>query len=149
MDIVMRTRDVLCPTDFSATASHALKYAVEMANLYHVDIRLLHVTSPVKSAHFYGISIDTPDSVEQELAHFVEQKMQAIQTELQRDLVKGLAVHIVVRHGEPGAEILAETDEVGMVVIASHGNTGLGDFLRHHVSQDIVRLAKCPVLVVK
>ncbi|QYJ78158.1 universal stress protein [Shewanella acanthi] len=145
----MRTRDVLCPTDFSATASHALKYAIEMANLYHVDIRLLHVTSPVKSAHFYGISVDTPASVEQELSHFVEQKMQAIKAEMQQDLAKGLSINTVVRHGEAGAEILAESEEVGMVVIASHGSRGLSDFLRHHVSQEVVRFAKCPVLVVK
>ena len=46
-------------------------------------------------------------------------------------------------------EILAESADVGMVVIASHGCSGLADFLKPHVSQDIVKLAKCPVLVVK
>jgi universal stress protein A len=39
----MRSKTILWPTDFSETASHALQYAIEMANLYNVGIRILHV----------------------------------------------------------------------------------------------------------
>ncbi|WP_088210329.1 universal stress protein [Shewanella sp. Shew256] len=145
----MRTQEVLCPTDFSATATHALKYAVEMANLYQVDIRLLHVVSPARSAHFYGVAVETPATLEQQLAEFVEQKMQSLQLEMQQGLKSGLSIKPVIRHGDASEEILAEASDVGMVVIASHGSTSLMDFLKPHVSQDVVRLAKCPVLVVK
>ncbi|MFB2649148.1 MULTISPECIES: universal stress protein [Shewanella] len=145
----MRTQEVLCPTDFSATAAHALKYAVEMANLYQVDIRLLHVVSPARSAHFYGVAVETPATLEQQLAEFVEQKMQSLQLEMQQGLKSGLSIKSVIRHGDASEEILAEATNVGMVVIASHGSTSLMDFLKPHVSQDVVRLAKCPVLVVK
>ncbi|MFB2685906.1 universal stress protein [Shewanella mangrovisoli] len=145
----MRTQEVLCPTDFSATAAHALKYAVEMANLYQVDIRLLHVVSPARSAHFYGVAVETPATLEQQLAEFVEQKMQSLQLEMQQGLKSGLSIKSVIRHGDACEEILAEATNVGMVVIASHGSTSLMDFLKPHVSQDVVRLAKCPVLVVK
>jgi len=149
MDMIMRTQEVLCPTDFSATAAHALKYAVEMANFYQVNIRLLHVTSPSRSAHFYGVAVETPASLEEALATFVEAKMQTLQQEMQRDLAAGLSIKTVIRHGDVSEEILAESADVGMVVIASHGCSGLADFLKPHVSQDIVKLAKCPVLVVK
>ncbi|QYJ70599.1 universal stress protein [Shewanella sp. FJAT-51649] len=145
----MRTQEVLCPTDFSATAAHALKYAVEMANLYQVDIRLLHVVSPARSAHFYGVAVETPATLEQQLAAFVDQKMQSLQQEMQQGLKSGLSIKPVIRHGDASEEILAEASDVGMVVIASHGSTSLMDFLKPHVSQDVVRLAKCPVLVVK
>ncbi|MDH0449827.1 MULTISPECIES: universal stress protein [unclassified Shewanella] len=145
----MRTQEVLCPTDFSATAAHALKYAVEMANLYQVDIRLLHVVSPARSAHFYGVAVETPATLEQQLAEFVEQKMQSLQQDMQQGLKSGLSIKPVIRHGDASEEILAEATDVGMVVIASHGSTSLMDFLKPHVSQDVVRLAKCPVLVVK
>ncbi|MFB2727054.1 universal stress protein [Shewanella mangrovisoli] len=145
----MRTQEVLCPTDFSATAAHALKYAVEMANLYQVDIRLLHVVSPARSVHFYGVAVETPATLEQQIAEFVEQKMQSLQQEMQQGLKSGLSIKPVIRHGDASEEILAEATDVGMVVIASHGSTSLMDFLKPHVSQDVVRLAKCPVLVVK
>lgn len=145
----MRTQEVLCPTDFSATAAHALKYAVEMANLYQVDIRLMHVVSPARSAHFYGVAVETPATLELQLAEFVEQKMQSLQLEMQQGLKSGLSIKPVIRHGDASEEILAEAADVGMVVIASHGSTSLMDFLKPHVSQDVVRLAKCPVLVVK
>ncbi len=145
----MPTHDLLCPTDFSVTASHALAYAIEMANLYRVDIRLLHVISPARSVHFYGVAVDTPQSLERELAAFVEDKMQEIQGEMQARLAPELSIHLVVRNGDASDEILAEAADVGMLVLATHASRGLGDFLKHHVSQDIVRLAKCPVLVVK
>lgn len=145
----MRTQEVLCPTDFSATAAHALKYAVEMANLYQVDIRLLHVVSPARSAHFYGVAVETPAALEQKLAEFVAEKIQSLQQDMQQGLKSGLSIKCIVRHGEASEEILAEAADVGMVVIASHGSSGLMDFLKPHVSQDVVRLAKCPVLVVK
>lgn len=145
----MRTQEVLCPTDFSSTAAHALRYAIEIANIYHVNIRLLHVTSPARSAHFYGVAVDTPASLEKQLATFVETKMHALQQEMQQDLAAGLSIKTVIRHGDASEEILAESSDVGMVVIASHGCSGLADFLKPHVSQNIVQLAKCPVLVVK
>ncbi|MGL4712704.1 MAG: universal stress protein [Shewanella sp.] len=145
----MRTQEVLCPTDFSSTAAHALKYAVEMANIYHVDIRLLHVTSSARGAHCYGISVDIPATLENELNAFVDTKMQSLQQEMQQNLTEGLNIKLVVRHGDAIDEILAEAADVGMVVIASHGSSGLADFLKPHVTQDIVKYAKCPVLVVK
>lgn len=89
----MRTQEVLCPTDFSATAAHALKYAVEMANLYQVDIRLLHVVSPARSAHFYGVAVETPASLEQKLAEFVAEKMQSLQQDMQQGLKSGLSIN--------------------------------------------------------
>lgn len=145
----MRTQEVLCPTDFSSTAAHALKYAVEMANVYHVDIRVLHVTSPARGAHCYGIAVDIPATLENELKAFVDAKMHSLQQEMQQNLTEGLNIKLVVRHGDAIDEILAEAVDVGMVVIASHGSSGLADFLKPHVTQDIVKYAKCPVLVVK
>ncbi|MGL5391153.1 MAG: universal stress protein, partial [Shewanella sp.] len=117
----MRTQDILCPTDFSATAERSLHYAVEMANLYQVNIRLLHVTSPVKSAHWYGIAVDTPAALEQQLTEFVDTKLQSLQQQMQGGLAPGLMVHPVVRHGHASEEIVAEAANAGMVVIASHG----------------------------
>lgn len=145
----MRNQDILCPTDFSATAERSLHYAVEMANLYRVNICLLHVTSPAKSAHWYGIAVDTPAALKQQLAEFVDAKMQHWQQQMQAGLAPGLTVYPVVRHGQASEEIVAQAAHAGMVVIASHGSSGLADFLKHPVSADVVKLATCPVLVVK
>jgi len=52
----MRTGNILWPTDFSDTASHALQYAIEMANLYQVGIRILHIVDQgefISSRHSY------------------------------------------------------------------------------------------------
>lgn len=63
----MRTGQILCPTDFSETASHALRYAVEMANFYQVGFRLLHVVEqPIGDEGFQILAI-TPEELAQSM----------------------------------------------------------------------------------
>ena len=145
----MRTKDILYPTDFSETASHAMEHVIEMANLYGVNVRVLHVTSDTVSAHYYGIAVSTPVALEQKLAAFVDSKMAQLTQNLRSRLNESINVSAVVRHGDVVDEILAESDDVGLVIIASHGDTGLKHFLRSQVAEAVVNRAKCPVLVVK
>ncbi|GGI79478.1 universal stress protein family [Shewanella hanedai] len=147
----MRTRQILCPTDFSETASHALKYAIEMANLYHVNIRLLHVMSDVYSQHNYGIIVETPVDLEHKVEDFTREKLTKLASEINTHLDEELSVIPVIRSGDVISQVLEESVEqgVGMVVMASHGHTGLSHLLNPNVAEAITNKAKCPVLVVK
>ncbi|MBW8182516.1 universal stress protein [Shewanella nanhaiensis] len=147
----MRTRQILCPTDFSETASHALKYAIEMANLYHVDIRLLHINSEALGHHNYGIAVETPAELEYKMENFSKEKLTKLASEIEAYLDEALSVIPVVRSGDVMAQIIEESieQEVGMIVIASHGHTGLSHLLNPNVSEAVANKAKCPVLVVK
>ncbi|MGL4838006.1 MAG: universal stress protein, partial [Shewanella sp.] len=59
----MRKGQILWPTDFSPTAAHALSYAIEMANLYHVGLTILHVVDqPVGDENFMILAI-TPEEL--------------------------------------------------------------------------------------
>lgn len=70
----MRTRQILCPTDFSETASHALKYALEMANFYQVSLRLLHVVDqPLGNENYQILAID-PESLAQQMEDAAAEK---------------------------------------------------------------------------
>lgn len=143
----MRNRHILCPTDFSETASHALSYAIEMANFYHVGIRLVHVVDQPIGNDNYQILAITPEELAQGMELAAAEKMQRLLNELNCELT----VETVIRRGSAIEQILedAETNNVGMIVMASHGRTGLAHFLHTNVAEAVVNEAKCPVLVVK
>ncbi|WP_394203165.1 universal stress protein [Shewanella waksmanii] len=143
----MRTGQILCPTDFSETASHALQYAIEMANFYQVGFRLLHVVEqPIGDESFQILAI-TPEELAQNMEAEAAEKMQKILADLNSDLT----IETVVRRGDPVEQIIneAQESEAGMIVIASHGRSGLAHFLHNNVAEAVANKAACPVLVVK
>ncbi|MBB1317920.1 universal stress protein [Shewanella sp. SR43-4] len=143
----MRTRNILWPTDFSDTASHALRYAIEMANLYQVGIRIVHVVDQPFGDENYMVLAITPE----ELAKSMEEAAASRMHELLGQLNTNLKIETVIRRGDAITEILAEANkgDIGMVVIASHGRSGLAHFLHDNVAEAIANKADCPVLVVK
>ncbi|QYJ90783.1 MULTISPECIES: universal stress protein [Shewanella] len=143
----MRNGQILCPTDFSETASHALSYAIEMANLYQVGFRLLHVVEqPMGDENFQILAI-TPEELAQSMEDAAAEKMRSLLAKLDSNL----PIETMIRRGDAVTEILAEAEEshVGMIVIASHGRKGLSHFLHTNVAEAVANRAKCPVLVVK
>ncbi|MCU7376074.1 universal stress protein [Paucibacter sp. O1-1] len=115
----MRTRNILWPTDFSDTASHALRYAIEMANLYNVGIRILNVVDQPLGDENYMVLAITPEELAKTMEDAAAKQMHELLAQLKTDL----KVETVIRRGDAVTEILAEanSDEIGMVVIASHG----------------------------
>ena len=143
----MRTRQILCPTDFSETASHAMSYAFEMANFYSVGIRLLHVVDKPFGDKYTRVLSVTPEELASRMEGEAAEKMR----KLIESLDSGLSVEGVIRHGSPAEEILASARMInaGMIVLASHSHTGLTHFLHANVAEAVANEAKCPVLVVK
>ncbi|GAB1109876.1 MAG: universal stress protein [Shewanella algae] len=143
----MRNKDILWPTDFSDTAANALRYAIEMANLYHVGLRILHVVDQPIGDENYQLLIITPEELAQTMEKAAAEKMH----ELLAKLNSPLKIETVIRRGDAVEEILAEAEsaDVGMIVIASHGRSGLAHFLSTNVAEDVANKARCPVLVVK
>lgn len=143
----MRKGQILCPTDFSETASHALSYAIEMANLYQVGFRLLHVVEQPIGDENYQILAITPEELAKSMEDAAAEKMKSLLAKLDSNLV----VETMIRRGDAVTEILAEAEEsrAGMIVIASHGRTGFAHFLHTNVAEAVANGAKCPVLVVK
>ncbi|WP_282166356.1 universal stress protein [Shewanella japonica] len=143
----MRSRNILWPTDFSETASHALRYAIEMANLYQVGIRILHVVDQPLGDENYMILAITPEELAKSMEQAAADKMRGLLAELKTDL----PIETLIRRGDAIEEIVAEANsgDIGMVVIASHGRTGLAHFLHDNVAEEVANQALCPVLVVK
>ena len=144
-------KKILVPTDFSPYADKALKAAVELATQFQAKLFLLHVIDQ----HIQQCAADyclTAELVAQIETDSLNQARERLQKEAGR-LVDAKQVDIVidVRNGNPADELLREqqTQGIDLVVIASHGRTGVKRFLIGSVTDKVVRGATCSVIVVK
>ena len=143
---VIALNKILCPYDFSESSSHALRYAIEFASAYKAKLYLLHVFD-IRVLDYgepiYGISIPTKDAIgtiKTELANSIPEK---VKNELQ--------VETVVVSGVPFYEIIKFANENGidLIVMGTHGRTGIAHILLGSVAERVVRKASCPVLTVR
>jgi universal stress protein A len=131
---------ILVATDFSADAARALDYAVELAHRFGAEVIVLHVHEVV-------------DLVPGAAA--ADQLRAAAQEELERSAAalrgRDVRVRSLLRAGAPSTEILraAETEGADLLVVGTHGHTGLARLLLGSVAERIVRGAVAPVLTVR
>jgi nucleotide-binding universal stress UspA family protein len=146
----MKIRSLLLPTDFSECANYALSYASDFAREAGASIICVHVIEPVvPTVGYSGVTEPLP------MADISEQLEDSATRELpkiaQHEACAGLAVEEVIAHGDAASEIVrvAKERQVDLIVISSHGRTGLGRMLFGSTAEQVVRHAPCPVLVVK
>ena len=146
----MNIRTILLPTDFSECASYALSYATSLARQFGARIICVHVIEPVVPAVGYtGIAEPLPVAdISEQLENSAERELPKI---AEHEECAGLDIEEVIVHGDSASEIVRVARERGvdLIVIASHGRTGLGRILFGSTAEAVVRHAPCPVLVVK
>ncbi|MGD0275659.1 MAG: universal stress protein [Syntrophales bacterium] len=144
-------KKILVPTDFSKHSDKALKEAVDIAKKYGSKIYLLHVIDE----HIQQCAVDY--CIGEEIVRKLQRdSLKASKEKLNRDIntmvdTKKLDIEIDVKEGVPAELILSEQKKKGidLIVIASHGKTGILKNLIGGVTDKVVRGAKCPVIVVK
>ncbi len=146
----MQIRSILLPTDFSECGNYALSYAASLARTFGASIICINVIEPiVPTVGYSGMTEPLP------IADITEQLEDSAERELPKlaecDECAGLDVEELVVHGEAASEIVrvAKERDVDLIVISSHGRTGLGRILFGSTAESVVRHASCPVLVVK
>jgi nucleotide-binding universal stress UspA family protein len=141
-------RKILVPIDFSEYSKKALHYAIPFARQFNAKILLLYVVEPtIYPADFSFGQIGMPN-VENELRVKGEQELQ----ELITNEIKGaVAAEALVKVGLPFVEVVsyAKDEGVDLIIVATHGHTGVEHILFGSTAEKIVRKAPCPVLVVR
>lgn len=150
---VIGIRRILVPTDFSPPAERAVIYGLRFAEQFGAELVLLHVADPASFA-----------PTENEAAGDFQEAVEASRRKIQEDLTglaerfasageagRNLRPRVLEVVGEPGVEIVrvAREVEADLVVIATHGYTGLGRLVMGGTTEKVVRGAGCPVLVVR
>lgn len=146
----MQIRTVLLPTDFSSCAEGAHEHAAFFAKAANAKVICLHVVEPVVPAVSYtGLAEPLP------VADLADEMQDSAESELPKTAncpeLAGLEVEEVITHGDPASEIvrLAAERAVDLIVIATHGRTGIQRMLFGSTAEAVVRQSPCPVLVVK
>lgn len=136
-------KNVVLPSDFSEESMAAFDEAVGMVDettklfVVHVLIPLSHVALEP------AVIVDAP-SDESRRASAIEQMKARINDPLNR-------TSFAARFGDPGSEIVSFANEIkaDMIIMPSHGRTGLSRFVLGSVAERVLRLSECPVLVLR
>ena len=148
MNIVLKK--ILCPTDFSENSEHALKYALALATLSQAQLELFHVVEPIAYPQSTELFEPVLDEVElmMKLQTAFQQQLEDQVTTLKEEYPK-ITGKLVT--GNTFLEIIqvARDEDVDMIVMGTHGRTGLAHVLIGSVAERVVREAPCPVLTVK
>lgn len=141
-----RLKQILVPVDFSECSRKALRYALPFARVFGAGISLLHVVETAYVMGEFG-AVDYA-AMAADLTTEAERQLCMLATE---EIGASAAWKIAVRPGRPATEIVEAARELAadLIVIATHGRTGLQHVLLGSVAENVVRHAPCPVLTVR
>jgi len=142
-------KTILHPTDFSESSKHAMSYAIAFAQEFQAKLVLLHVIEEISSALYFDMLQAPP--LTQLMVNIEKQAKQALDEVLPPELRGKLPAEYILRKGVPFVEILQCAGQVkaDMIVLGTHGRTGLKHALFGSVAEKVVRKAVCPVLSVR
>jgi len=145
---VIRARRILVPVDFSKDSLGALAYAREFAQSLQGELLVLYVIEPIYYAapDMYAASTNMAMLIDEQRRIAKEQLAR-----LSKDLTKrGQRHKVLTETGAPAQCILdaAKRLRADMIIMATHGRTGLAHVFMGSVAERVVRSANCPVLTV-
>jgi nucleotide-binding universal stress UspA family protein len=137
---------ILVPVDFSHCSKEALKFAAPFARQFGAGLTVLHVVAPFYPIDPYGVNL--PDYFGPDLMSQAEKLLDCLVREA---VPPEVASQNLTRHGQPAHEIIQASRELGadLIIIPTHGHTGLKHVVFGSTAEYVVRHATCPVLTLR
>lgn len=143
-------KKILFCTDFSENSHYAFVYALSLAKTFKSKLLILHVTPP-------------PVHPEQLSAYLHTEQMEQLKVSQKQELDRHLDIHylqkmeefsnyqVILIEGEPFIEIiqLVKKESVDLIVMGTHGRTGLDHILFGSTAEKVVRKSPCPVFTIR
>lgn len=136
---------ILVPIDFSDYSKNALRYAVDFSKKFSAKLFLIYVVEPaIYPADFSmgqvaipAMNLDMQDRAKEELDKLS-----------QKEIGEEVVVETIIKNGNPFVEISETASEIDadLIIIATHGHTGVEHLLFGSTAEKVVRKAPCPVL---
>lgn len=147
---MIQIKKILVPTDNSDASLKALRYAIELSKLNNATIHLLSVVDERYVSYMSLTEDERSDapSLEDKLLSHMTKEMDEI---CKRDELQPVKTEKKILIGHPSEEILGYSDEIDadLIIMGTHGHTGLSRVLIGSVAERVVRRASRPVLVVR
>lgn len=144
---MVNIKNILCPIDYSVYSEMALKYAIEFAEKYQAKLYLVHVLDirvyDINDPDLYNVNI-----IDEETINKLRERLLKCVNE---DAKSKISVEAVIIQGVPFAEIIraAKERKIDLIVLGTHGRTGLSHAIMGSVAEKVVRKAPCPVLTIR
>lgn len=137
---------ILFPTDFSDVSQKAVKYIKQLKGAGAQEVIVLHVIDESEVQVLSRIPDQYPLIVSQ-MEKEILKEMATIESEL---ISEGFNVKLRVNTGKPFSEIMKTTEKenVSIIVVGSHGKSNISEMLMGSVSENVIRHAKVPMLVI-
>ncbi len=141
-------KKILVPIDFSDFSINALRYAVNFAEHFKSKIILVYVVEPaVYPADFSMGQVSIP-AMDVDMTNRAREEL----TKLAKSEFMGIVeTEIIIKSGKPFVEIIetASEKDIDLIIIATHGHTGVEHLLFGSTAEKVVRKAPCPVLTLR
>lgn len=139
---------ILVPIDFSDHSKRALNYAIPFAEHFGASIDLIYVVEPTIYPADFSFGQAGFPNVEEELRTSGANELESL---IKKQIAGRVPARKVIRTGKPFYEIIEYAREAGidLIIIATHGHSGMEQILFGSTAEKVVRKAPCPVLVVR
>ncbi len=145
---MLKMERILCPMDFSEFSAKSYEYAHSLARHYGAKLFLEHVVQPLAMAYpFYAF----PDSLNQVYINLNQDAEKQLNEVVKNHSWNGIQPELIVREGFPTDAILtfAQKESIDLIVMGTHGRQGFDRLTMGSVAEQVLRKARCPVLVVR
>ena len=143
-------KKILFCTDFSEDSHWAFTYAFDLAKTYKCKLFIIHVTP--EPVHPEQLSIYLPQEKLEELRASQKKEIdQQLVTHYLKKMKRFKNYQVVLKEGEPFVEIIqmAKRESTDLIVMGTHGRTGLDHILFGSTAEKVVRKSPCPVLTIR
>ncbi|MBK8947001.1 MAG: universal stress protein [Ignavibacteriae bacterium] len=139
---------ILVPVDFSNYSKNALRYAVNFSKKFNSKIYLVYVVEPVIYPSDFSMGQVTFPVTDTELNERAKEELETLAKE---EIGSEIQVETIIRTGKPFVEIneTARELDIDLIIIATHGHTGMEHLLFGSTAEKVVRKAPCPVLTLR
>lgn len=144
----MKIERILFPVDFSEGSTNAVEYAISLRKEYDATLYLLHVVHDISMTTGWQVPHVRLGELYRDMEEYARKEMEKFCRDLFRECDK---IEQIVVSGIPHEEILkfARDKKIDIIVIGTHGKTGIDRMLFGSTAEKVVRKAPCPVLSVR
>ncbi len=142
---MLKINKILVPIDFSDYSRNALRYAIDFAKQFNAKLYLIYVVEPVIYPADFSMGQITFPAADLDLNERAKNELENL---MKTEIGDSLSAESIIKTGKPFVEINDTAAEIDadLIIIATHGHTGVEHLLFGSTAEKVVRKAPCPVL---
>ncbi len=144
----MTIKKVLVPIDFSDYSKSALRYAVNFAKSFNAEIILIYVVEPIIYPPDFSMGQIAMPTINTDWDNRAKEELDKL---AKNEITNNGKVKTIIKTGKPFAEIIetAKEEDIDLIIISTHGHSGVEYILFGSTAEKVVRKAPCPVLTLR